>query len=282
MLNYWYNKQGDLFFVDKNDYTVKYRTRVAGRIIRCLRVIEKFSTLLIGTDAAEVIAYDLKTDTKISSEHSSSPIYNILLRDENSFVTSERNGDIYDWEFIPDMGIFRVKKLFSAESTVFAMDFVDDKLYAANSIGKRFKYDFKRLRFLGDNICNFNIFCVREGPASLVYYGLSNGTILCENIDGEVSIMESHQHAVRDLTFSPRKKWLFSVSKDQTVRAWRDGVPRVITRVDDYLYQVIYSLPDASLYYVDGNGELGAVKFSSDIDSAKEIKITSQQKIGGD
>jgi len=68
---------------------------------------------------------------------------------------------------------------------------------------------------------------------------------------------------------------MFSVSKDRTVRAWHNGIPRVLTRVKDYLYQIVFEESNSCLYYVDGHGDIGAIHFSSDIDLVNNIDIVN-------
>lgn len=269
---------GELFFVDKSDFSVRYKEKVANSIIRCLKIIVSEMLLLISTDAGEVIAYDLQNKMKLYYEHSDSPIYNIVLKNNRVFITSEKNGDIFEWEYIPELGIFRNKKMFSAENTVFAMDIMDGKLIAVNSIGKKFEYNLLKSKNKKTNICESNVFCIKEGKDGSIYYGLSNGTILYEEQDSEICMLESHQDAVRDIAFSTEKEWMFSVSKDRTVRAWHKGSPKVLTRVLDYLYQIIFVAANSCLYYVDGHGDMGIIHFHSDIDSADNIDIIKNSK----
>ena len=68
---------------------------------------------------------------------------------------------------------------------------------------------------------------------------------------------------------------MFSVSKDRTVRAWHNGIPRVLTCVKDYLYQIVFEESNSCLYYVDGHGDIGAIHFSSDIDLVNNIDIVN-------
>lgn len=264
---------GELFFVEKSSLYVKRKDRISNNIIRCLKVIDSEKALLVSTDAGEVIVYDLEHNAKHYYEHSSSPVYNIALKSTKDFITSERNGDIFEWEYIPGVGIFRNTRILSTDSAVFAMDVIGNNLVAVNSLGKKFEYNFLKSKFKTTLICDSNVFCLKEGADDAVYYGLSTGSILFEEAGCDIVTLDSHQDAVRDLVFSTNKKWMFSVSKDRTVRAWHNGISRVLTRVEDYLYQIVFEESNASLYYVDGHGDVGAIHFCSDIDSADSIYI---------
>ena len=73
---------------------------------------------------------------------------------------------------------------------------------------------------------------------------------------------------VRTLEFSPAGAWLFSGSKDRTVRMWdcRSGQAWVLAEVDDYVYEVALS-PDArTLAVVDGAGAVSCVTFPRVVD----------------
>lgn len=264
---------GELFFVEKSSLYVKHKDRISNNIIRCLKVIDSEKALLVSTDAGEVIVYDLEHNIKHYYEHSSSPVYNIALKSSRDFITSERNGDIFEWEYIPDVGIFRNKRIFSTGSAVFAMDIIGNILVVVNSLGKKYEYDFSKSKLKTTTVCDSNVFCLKEGTDDTVYYGLSTGSILFEEAGCDFVTLDSHQDAVRDLVFSTNKKWMFSVSKDRTVRAWHNGISRVLTRVKDYLYQIVFEESNTSLYYVDGHGDVGAIHFYSDIDSAESIHI---------
>lgn len=266
---------GELFFVEKDSLCVKRKDRISNSIIRCLKVIHSEKALLVSTDAGEVIVYDLEHNVKQYYEHSSSPVYNIALRNPRDFITSERNGDIFEWQYIPGVGVFRNKRIFTTNNPVFAMDIIGTSLVVVSSLGKKYEYDFLKSKLKSTSICDSNVFCLKEGADDAVYYGLSTGAILFEESGCDFVALDSHQDAVRDLVFSTNKKWMFSVSKDRTVRAWHNGIPRVLTRVKDYLYQIVFEESNSCLYYVDGHGDIGAIHFSSDIDLVNNIDIVN-------
>lgn len=266
---------GELLFVEKDTLCVKRKDRISNSIIRCLKVIYSEKTLLVSTDAGEVIVYDLEHNVKQYYEHSNSPVYNIALRNSRDFITSERNGDIFEWQYIPGVGIFRNKMIFTTGNPVFAMDIIGTNLVVANSLGKKYEYDFLKSKLKSTSICGSNVFCLKKGADDTFYYGLSTGEILFEEPGCDMVTLDSHQDAVRDLVFSANKKWMFSVGKDRTVRAWHNGIPRVLTRVKDYLYQIIFEESNSYLYFVDGYGDIGAIHFFSDVDLANNIIIVN-------
>ena len=266
---------GQLFFVEKDSLAVKRKDRISNSIIRCLRVIDSEKTLLVSTDAGEVIVYDLEHNMKQYYEHSASPIYNITLKSSQDFITCERNGDIYEWQYIPNVGVFRNKKIFNTGNATFAMDIIENALIVVNSSGQKYVYDFMKSKLKKTCICSSNVFCLKEGADNSVYYGLSTGAILFEEKGCDLVTLDSHQDAVRDIVFSTNKKWMFSVSKDRTVRAWYNEIPMVLTRVKDYLYQILFEESNTSLYYVDGHGDIGSICFSSDIDMTDKIEVVN-------
>lgn len=266
---------GELLFVEKDNLCVKRKDKISNSIIRCLKVINSEKALLVSTDAGEVIVYNLEHNIKQYYEHSNSPVYNIALRNSRDFITSERNGNIFEWQYIPNVGVFRNKKIFSTGNPVFAMDIIDTKLIVVNSLGKKYEYDFLKTKLKSISICDSNVFCLKKGLDDALYYGLSTGAILFEEPGCDVVTLDSHQDAVRDIVFSTNKKWMFSVSKDRTVRAWHNGIPKVLTRVKDYLYQIIFEESSSCLYYVDGYGDIGSIHFSSDIDLVNDISIVN-------
>lgn len=81
---------------------------------------------------------------------------------------------------------------------------------------------------------------------------------------------------MRDIAFSPNKRWLFSVSKDNTIRAWYNDIPKVLSTAEDYLYQIV--VKENYLFYVDGHGALGRIDFNGSIDTAEKITISSSNK----
>lgn len=268
---------GELFFVEKDSLCVKHKERVSNSIIRCLKVIHSEKALLVSTDAGEIIVYDLEHNVKQYYEHSSSPVYNIALRNSRDFITSERNGDILEWQYLPSAGVFCNRRIFTAGNPVFAMDIIGTSLVVVNSLGKKYEYSFlkAKLKSKSKSICDSNVFCLKEGADDIVYYGLSTGAILFEETGCDFVILDGHKDAVRDLVFSENKKWMFSVSKDRTVRAWHNEIPMVLTCVKDYLYQIIFEESNSCLYYVDGHGDIGAIHFSANIDLADNIDVVN-------
>lgn len=266
---------GELFFVEKDNLCVKRKDKISNSIIRCLKISHTEKTLLVSTDAGEVIIYDLEHNIKRYYEHSNSPVYNIALRSPRVFITSERNGDIFEWQYIPNAGVFRNKRIFTTDNPVFAMDMIGTILVVVNSLGIKYEYDFFKAKPKCTSICKSNVFCLKEGTDGVIYYGLSTGAILFEEPGGDFATLDSHQDAVRDLVFSTNKKWMFSVSKDRTVRAWHNGIPMVLARVNDYLYQIVFEEDSSCLYYVDGYGDIGKIHFSSDIDLANNINVVN-------
>lgn len=264
---------GELFFVNKSQLSVEYSYNVSNSIIRCIKVVPSELILLITTDAGELIIYDLQKKEKLYYEHSSSSIYNILFIDDHTFFTCEKNGDIYEWEYISSVGVFRNNKILNAGSAVFAMELVSGRLIVVNSIGEKIEYCLSTQKSKKRKMCESNIFCIKEGNDQTLYYGLSNGKILCEELDNDIYALDSHKDAVRDLEFSCNKEWIFSASKDKTIKAWRYGIPKVLTVSKEYLYQIIFIQSESALYYVDGCGYLGKIQFSSDIDVADEIVV---------
>lgn len=265
---------GELFFVEKNNLCVEYQIKVSDSIIRCVKSVDSEKILLIATDAGEIIVYDLVKRIRLYGEYSSSSVYNIVLEDFRSFITCEKNGDIFEWQYIPNGGIFRNKKILNAGSPVFAMDIIGNKLIVANSLGEKYEYNLQKAKLKQESICKANVFCLKVGAEDTIYYGLSTGIILAEEEECNLKELDSHRDAVRDIAFSTKKKWMFSVSKDRTVRAWNNGIPIVLTCVKDYLYQIIFS--DASIYYIDGHGDIGSIHFTSDIDLSDNIHIINR------
>ncbi len=266
---------GDLIFVDKESLCVIRRDKVANSIIRCLKLLRYEMVLIISTDAGEIILYDLKQNEKQFLEYSSTSIYNIVLKNHLSFITSEKNGDIFEWQYIPKIGIFRNNRIFNAVNPVFAMDIIGNYLIAVNSFGEKYEYNFVKSKLKDSNLCHSNVFCLKGSKDNDIFYGLSNGTIIFEETGCNFVTLVGHQDAVRDLVFSANNKWMFSVSKDRTVRAWYNGIPRVITCVRDYLYQIIIDESNQCLYYVDGHGDIGSITFSEDIDLADNFDIVN-------
>lgn len=270
---------GELLFVEKNTLSVSESHKICNSIIRSIKILATHNSLLAVTDASEFIVFNLSTKKIQFYEHSNSPIYCLLIKDSDTFITGERNGDIFEWEHIPNIGIFRNNKLFSAESAVFAMEIVSNSLVVVNSFGKKFEYHLYNSKLRKSTLCNANVFCLKVGTNNSLYYGVSTGVILFEESGGYINTLESHKDAVRDLIFSPRKEWIFSVSKDRTVRAWHSGVPKILTGVKDYLYQIIYIACEECLYYVDGYGDIGRISFDTDIDSVSNIVVITNSQL---
>ena len=266
---------GELFFVDKTNLSVVSIIKVSDSIIRSMQVVYSERIILISTDAKEIIVFDLEKMTKSFCEYSNSQIYSIVTKSNNDFITSERCGDIYEWEYIPQKGVFRTRKLLNAGNIVFAIGIIDKKLVIGTAAGQKLEYSFINAKHKISRISDNNIFCMKEGMNRAIYYGLSNGIIKCEEVDCDIYSLESHKDAVRDIVFSAKRNWMFSVSKDKTVRAWHNNEPKVLTRVGDYLYKIIVSQSNSSLYFVDGHGDLGIIDFGLDIDSVDKITKTN-------
>lgn len=262
---------GEIYFVEKSSFAILYKEKIANSIIRCMKVIGNSGISLISTDAGEMIVYDLNNHEKKYYEHSDSPIYCITLKDDSSFFTGERNGSVYEWEYLIGLGVFRNKKLLDAVGTVFALDFIDGNICLATSLGYKYVYQYKKGKAIESKPFDCNVFCIKEGSDSSIYYGLSNGHIIVENDD--MRSLESHRDAVRDLVLVSNGLWMFSISKDRTVKAWYDGTPQTLVWVSDYLYQIIYVEQDNTLYFVDGHGDLGKITFQSSLDCATSINL---------
>lgn len=233
-----------------------------------IRYVTQFSRMLLVTsDNGQITLLDGgKVQFIVNSE---SPIYNIVVIDDNTFVTAERNGAIKEWKYLSKQ-LFFSRTLAIADGCIFSLVVRDDEYIGVGSKGKKYVFEVQKKRLFDQQIAPCNIFCIADGPESELYYGLANGSIICER-KNQFSTFVSHQDAVRDIVFSPEKRWMFSISKDNTVRAWRDGIPHLLALGHDYLYKIIVEKTD--VYYVDGHGDLGRIVFDGHIDNAKEIKI---------
>lgn len=263
---------GELFFIDIKQFVLKESENITNTIVRCLTLIESKGILLIGTDAGELIVYDLSNRKILFREHSFTSIYNITLINESSFITSEKNGYIYYWEYIHGIGVFRTKKLFSVNGTVFSMVYKKNKLFFVNSFGEKYEFDLSKEAPKKNQFCQSNVFAIKMGGSQALYYGLANGCIIYEEPMSNSIFLEGHKDAVRDLALSKEEKWLFSASKDRTIRAWHNGTPKILAQTNNYLYQIIISNSGTNLFYVDGNGDLGKIIFPDYIDSINDLQ----------
>lgn len=252
---------GELYLV-KNGETERF-DHISSSIIRCL--LWHCGVLFLATDAGEIIIWN---ENKIAfSAHTDSEVYKIIAVDDRTLITTERNGDVKEWAYLSGQLVLNrvIKKV---GRPVFTLGFYKSRLIIGDSQGECYFIDRTGQYESNKKIASCNIFCLAADETS--YYGLNDGIIIKDNDDVQKPI-QAHQSAVRDLTFSPRKRWLFSVGKDKVVKAWNKDNPCVLATVQDYLYQVIAG--QRYIAFVDGNGDLGRIDFDGDIDNAKQLRI---------
>lgn len=256
---------GELFFI--KSMHVDHVTLISNHIIRC--VVPFDNLLLITTDGGELILFD--GEKKKFCISTGSPVYDILPIDDTTIVTCERTGAIKEWKYIYNQIVFN-RTLMLADGCIFSLAFINEEVIAVGAKGKKYVFEINKDRFFEKLIAPCNIFCITEGLDSEIYYGLSNGEVIREK-KNDMKILHSHQDAVRDIVFSPQKQWMFSISKDNSVRAWHEGIPHILSMGKDYLYQIV--VKRNYLFYVDGHGDLGRIDFEGDIDQAREIEINN-------
>lgn len=254
---------GELFFL--RNMELEYIKPISNSILRSIVPFQ--NKLLISSDGGELILFE--GGSVIFVGISDSPVYKILPLNEKTFLSGERSGAINEWNYLSNRICFN-RTIANAEESIFALSSISDEIIATGSKGKMYLIDTRTNRVFDKTIAPCNVFCLSEGLNSEVYFGLANGNVLRKNND-DIKIMEAHQDAVRDIAFSINKRWMFSVSKDNSVRAWNNDVPHILSMGRDYLYQVVVGRN--YIFYVDGHGDLGRIDFDGDIDSAKEISI---------
>lgn len=260
--------------------------RISASPIRAIRTDVDTGFLLAGDDAGRVTAIELKTGEVSLAAQCATPVYSIAPSDRaRTMVLADRSGSVEEWAIAiderdsnPKVGSsHRLRVLYTHAGAAFSVRYhAAGRLYV--SVGADGSVCSIRLdggQIQKRKVAGFALFGLAiSSPDGLAAVGDQSGRIhLCE----QERVLAGHDDMVRTLEFSPKGTWLFSGSKDRTVRMWHcsSGQAWILSQVADYIYEVTLSPNGRILAVVDGAGVLSCINFPRAVDELTQAELSA-------
>jgi TIR domain/WD domain, G-beta repeat len=270
----------ELMNVDIENKTVESITSVNTNA-RCIFQFPGSSIYLVGYDNGDVYSFnsDLVNFKKCFSCKSS--VFSISYNfHSQTLLTSERSGEVNEWvvsntaevvgeEEAPLVDF--LKQLTRHASAAF-MVISSDKLNIGASIGAdgtMATMDFRSGKVKLDGFYKGDaLYCVAIADNGTMAIGASQGKVFLVDSNYKRKSVTCHVDTVRALALTPNAKWLFTGSKDKTVKITNLVTNRMwlLFKCQDYVYDVKFSPSYNQLLVCDGAGTVFALNFIQPIE----------------
>ncbi len=272
---------GELYIADIETNKLT-KIKINQSIARCLFSIPKSNLVLTGFDDGLIIITDLITLTSKTVGICKSSIFSIIGFND-MIITSERNGTISEWKVnagkkLENFECRLVREIEEHKNPIFQSIFVPsrDELI---SVGGN-EIIITNLKTSDSNILTASeqsLYCVSFIEPNTIIVGGAEGLISIYTKGAKVNRLKGHTDSVRSISASKFGKWLFSGSKDNTVKLWNLVTKKawLVAESNDYIYDVTVSEKSDAIAFVDGSGFLTLVYFGKDFDSLNDQQINS-------
>lgn len=248
------------------------------------RVIFRFpdsSIFLVGYDNGDVYSVnsDLVDFEKCFSCESS--VFSITYNSNDStIITSERNGNVSEWkvnnvfeiineEETPKIDFLRL--LINRPSISFMFSIFSSRK-AGISIGADgiiATINLQSGKVKKDNYySNYSLYCIDISENNMIVIGASEGKVFLIDENYKRNEIKIHDDTVRSICITPKGNWLFTGSKDKTVKIRNLSTKKtwIIFKSTDYIYEVKYSIIYNQLLACDGSGNIFTFNFDTELD----------------
>lgn len=273
--------EGELYVIDM-ETTSLTKIKINQSIARCLFSITKSNLILTGFDDGLLTITDLVSLNTKTVGICKSSIFSIIgFKDK--IVTSERNGTISEWKInagnsIENFDCKLIREIEQHKSPIFQSIYVPsrDELI---SVGGNEVY-ITNLSTSESSVLTASeqsLYCVTFIEPNTIIVGGAEGLISIYTKEAKVQRLRGHTDSVRSISSSKFGKWLFSGSKDNTVKLWNIATKKawLVAESEDYIYDVKVSEKGDKVAYVDGAGYLTVGYFGDNFDNLDIQQINS-------
>jgi WD40 repeat protein len=275
---------GELYVVDI-ETTRLTKIKINQSIGRCLFSINKSNLVLTGFDDGLLTVTDLTSLSSKTVGICKSSIFSIIGFKEK-IITSERNGTISEWKVnnattINNFECRLVREIEQYKLPIFQSIYIPsrDELI---SVGGNEVYITNLTTSENSTLTASaqSLYCVTFVEPNTIIVGGAEGLIsIYTNYTKKAKVhrLKGHTDSVRSIATSKFGKWLFSGSKDNTVKLWNLATKKawLIAESEDYIYDVKVSSKNDKVAYVDGAGFLTIGYFGDNFDNLDVQQINS-------
>ncbi len=271
--------ESELVKVDLDNNSVE-KIKTVDSISRVIFRIPNSSTYLVGFDNGEVFSTDINLSNFKSCFKSETSIFSIDFNIKTqTLITSERNGDVKEWlvdnldkvieeNDFPEVNY--LKKIFQHKSNAFMFKY-SEKYNWGVSVGADgivHYIDFNTGKTKMNKESDNPLFCVSISNNKNIAIGAAMGKVLIKKENDKTEEIKLHIDTIRTLYLSDDCRWLFTGSKDKTVkiRNLQTGQTLIIKKCKDYVYDIKYSSAFNQLMICDGAGYLSVFTFNKPVD----------------
>ncbi len=252
------------------------------------RVIFKFpnsSIFLIGYDNGDVYSFNSDLINFKKCFHCRSSVFSINFNGINkTVITTERNGEVNEWtvnnlieiideEAEPKIEFLRQITAHSSNAFMFAYSLKSNTGISISADGTIASIDFKTGKVKTDNTYkNYALYCIGISENGKIALGSNQGKIFLIDTNFKRKEITLHTDTVRSLAISKNGKWLFTGSKDKTVKVTNLETNKtlIVYLCKDYIYDVKFSIEYNQLLVCDGAGTLFTFNFNQPIEEMND------------
>jgi WD40 repeat protein len=255
-------------------------TETLAAIPSIARTIFRFpdsSIFLIGYDNGEIYSFnsDLVHFKKCFSCRSS--VFSIEFNGESkTLITTERTGEVSEWviknlveitDEEDDPQIEFLREISKHTSNAFMFTYIS-KLNRGTSIGADglvLTIDFKSGKIKSDNAYkSYGLYCVSSSENGTIAIGSTQGKVFIIDQHYKRKELTLHTDTIRALALTSKATWLFTGSKDKTIKAVHldSNKSWIVYKCKDYIYDLKFSSTYNQLLACDGSGALITLNFN--------------------
>lgn len=243
------------------------------------------SVYLIGFDNGEIYSFNFALTHFKKCFDCRSSVFSISLNAESkALVTTEKHGEIIEWtvknlqEIVDDDDLPQIefqREIGKHTSNAFMFTFMPslNQGISVGADGQVLTVDFKSGKIRTDNSYKaFPLYCVAAAENGTVAIGAARGKIFIVDQHFRRSELTIHADTVRALAITPNAKWLFTGSKDKSVKVVHLESKRswIISKGKDYIYDLKFSRDHNQVIACDGSGALIILDFNRPIEVMTE------------
>lgn len=255
------------------------------------RVIFKFpdsSIFLIGYDNGDVYSFNSDLVNFKKCFHCQSSVFSIDFNSANkTIITTERNGEVNEWtvsnlveivdeEAEPQIEFLKQITVHSSNAFMFAYSVKSNSGVSIGADGTTATIDFKTGKVKTDNFYkNHSLYCIGISENGTIAIGSNQGKVFLIDTHFKRKEIVLHTDTVRALALSKNGKWLFTGSKDKTVKVRNLETEKtwIIYKCKDYIYDVKFSTEYNQLLVCDGAGTLFVFNFNQPIEEMNDTDM---------
>jgi WD40 repeat protein len=264
-----------------------YSCLVSNSNIRVIFQVGKTSFVLLGDDEGDIIALNLLSFQHKKVANAESSVFSICNSNRKGFLLiSERNGKVKEWEVsnflsvqkhneFPKLDMTRVIHSHRAPCFMVLLNMTTEECFSVSGDGYLYSTQLSQGKFQEKQFLH-PLYSI-SGNGQEIVIGGGSGFVFAK-LENAYKQIQAHNDTIRTITISKSGNWMFTGSKDKSVKIWNRQtlLSWILFKSDEYIYDIRLNDEQTELLIADGSGHLTVIKFKKSID---ELSQQEMQKI---